>query len=244
MPWDAPTVPDMDAHKTKIQQNIEKRPDGLAIACLAPASDVPIINTVADAELTVITFDTDAPESRRRLYIGHPGDYQDGYDLAELLAERIDYNGKVGILSGTLAAPNHLGRVRGFRDGIAQFKKIKIVFERPDNDEMEKAVAYTENALEAHPDIKGFFCCNASNPIGCARAVKTAGKTGQVHIVGMDDMPETIQFMKDGVIDGIKMQRQWEIGYWAIVYMVALNQGHTVPREHYIGSVLITKEDL
>ena len=244
MTWDAPPAPDMEKHRKTIQTNINARPDGLAIACLAPASDIPIINEAVNAGLSVITFDTDAPDSLRQLYIGHPGDYQDGYDLAEFLAKRIDYQGKVGILSGTLAAPNHLGRVRGFRDGISQFREIKIVFERPDNDEMEKAVAYTGNALEVHPDIKGFFCCNASNPIGCARTIKEAGKTGQVHIVGMDDMPETIQFIKDEVIDGIKMQRQWEIGYWAIMYMTAINQGHTIPKEHTIGSRILTKEDL
>jgi ribose transport system substrate-binding protein len=244
MIWDAPSVPDMDEHRKKIQENIGIRPDGLAIACLAPASEIPIIDAAVKAGLNVLTFDTDAPHSLRKSYVGHPGDYQDGYDLAEFLAEKIDYNGKVSILSGSLTAPNHLGRVRGFRDGIARFKDVKIVSERPDNDEMEKAVAYTGNILETHPDLKGFFCCNASNPIGCARAVKTAGKSGQVHIVGMDDMPETIQFIKEGVIDGIKMQRQWEIGYWTVLYMVASHQGHTIPKEHTIGSKLLTKEDL
>jgi ribose transport system substrate-binding protein len=60
----------------------------------------------------------------------------------------------------------------------------------------------------------------------------------------MDDMPETIQFIKDGVIDGIKMQRQWEIGYWSVLYMTALNQGHSVPEEHTIGSRILTTADL
>jgi ribose transport system substrate-binding protein len=244
MRWDAPPVPDMEEHQKKIQTQISEYPDGLAIACLAPASEIPIINEVAQAGLNVITFDTDAPGSLRRMYVGHPDDYQDGYDLAKFLAERIDYTGKVGILSGTLAAPNHLGRVRGFRDGIARFRDIKIVVEKPDNDELQKAMMYTENALKTYPDLKGFFCCNASNPIGCARVVKAAGKAGQVHVVGMDTLPETVQFIHEGVIDGVKMQRQWEIGYWAIVYMVAINQGHTIPKEHLIGSVLITKKDL
>jgi ribose transport system substrate-binding protein len=244
MTWDAPIVPDMEVHRAKIQEHVEKRPDGLAIACLAPASEIPIVNEAVKAGVNVITFDTDAPHSLRQLYVGHSGDFQDGYDLAELLAKRIDYAGKVAILSGTLSAPNHLGRVRGFCDGIAQFKDIKIVIERADNDELEKALEHTEQILQNYPDIKGFFCCNASNPIGCARAVKNAGRADGVHIVGMDDMPETIQFIKDGVIDGIKMQRQWEIGYWSVLYMTALNQGHTVPGEHAIGSRILTKADL
>lgn len=56
MTWDAPTVPDMAAHRARIQEHVEKRPDGLAIACLAPASDVSIINMAADADLNVMTL--------------------------------------------------------------------------------------------------------------------------------------------------------------------------------------------
>ena len=55
---------------------------------------------------------------------------------------------------------------------------------------------------------------------------------------------ETLQFIKEGVIDAVKVQRQREIGYWAIVYLVALNQGHTIPKEHQIGTELITGENL
>jgi hypothetical protein len=39
-------------------------------------------------------------------------------------------------------------------------------------------------------------------------------------------------------------QRQWDIGYWAVKYMVALNQNHTVPAVHETGAMLCTKEDL
>jgi ribose transport system substrate-binding protein len=244
MTWDAPRHPDMEEHAARVKTYTPTRPDGIAIACHAPATDTQIIDEAVEAGLHVITFDTDAPKSQRQTFIGHSGDYQDGCDLAEFLRKQLHYGAKVGILSGTLAAPNHTERVRGFKEKIAQFKDIRVVFERPDNDEIEKAAMFTDRALKTHPDISGFFCCNATNPIGCARAVKAAGKAGQVHIVGMDALPETVQCIREGVIDGVKMQRQWEIGYWAIMYMVAINQGHTIPAEHLIGSVLVTQDEV
>lgn len=242
--WDAPTTADVDVHTRTIETLIRTKPDGLAIACLAPTTNTRSINNAIKAGLHVITFDTDAPESLRKLYIGHNDNYQDGHELADFLAERIGVRGKIGMLTGTLTAPNHAGRVKGFKDGIAHYKGIQVAFSAPDSDDLENAMRITEMALKNHPDIKGFFCCNATNPIGCARAVKAAGKAGQVNIVGMDLLPETLEFMKEGVIDGVKMQRQREIGYWSIAYMVALNQGHTIPQEHCIGSVLVTKEEL
>jgi ribose transport system substrate-binding protein len=242
--WDAPPTAEIDTHNRKIETHIRTHPDGLAIACIASTTNTRSINNAVKAGLNVITFDTDAPESLRKIYIGNADDYQDGYDLANFLAEKIEYRGKVGILSGTLTAPNHVKRVNGFKAGIAQHKTIDIVFASPDSDDLQQAMNLTTMALKNYPDIKGFFCCDATNPIGCARVIKAVGKAGQVHIVGMDTLPETIQFIHEGVIDGVKMQRQWETGYWAIVYLVAINQGHTVPKEHPIESMLITKQDI
>ncbi|MGV7224169.1 MAG: substrate-binding domain-containing protein [Nitrospinales bacterium] len=242
--WDAIPEAEITAHMKRIETNIAARPDGLAISCLDPATNTQLINDAINAGLNVITFDTDAPDSLRKTYVGHNKDFQDGYDLGMYLAEKIKEKGKVGILSGTLSAPNHVGRVKGFKEAIAKFPNIEVVFERPDNDDLQKAIDLTENALQANPDLIGMFCCNASNPIGAARAIVNAGKTGKVHIVGMDDMPETLQFIQKGVIDTVKIQRQWEIGYWSVYYMVAMYQGHTTPIEHPTGSRLLTKDDL
>ncbi|GAK52784.1 ABC transporter, periplasmic sugar binding protein [Candidatus Moduliflexus flocculans] len=242
--FDAPPVADISEHLKKIEANISARPDGLAIACLDPATNTQLINDAVNAGLNVITFDTDAPQSLRPLYVGHANNFQDGYDLGEYLAKAIGGKGKVGILSGSLTAPNHVERVNGFKKAMENYKDIQIVFEQPDNDDLQKAVDLTESALQANPDLNGIFCCNASNPIGAAQAIKNAGKVGQVHIVGMDDLPETLQFIKDGVIDVVKAQRQWDIGYWSVVYMVAKVQGHTIPKEHATGSQFLTKDDL
>ncbi len=244
MIWDSPPIPEITDHMRRIETNIARRPDGLAIACLDPASNTQIINDAVNAGLNVVTFDTDAPESLRKVYIGHNKDFQDGYDLAVYLAELIDYEGEVAVLSGTLSAPNHVGRVDGFRAAMEEFPDITIVDERPDNDELQRAVDLTESLLQAFPNLEGIFGCNATNPIGAARAVKDAGKAGEVRIVGMDDMPETIEFLMEGVIDAVKVQRQWEVGYWTIKYLVAMNQNHTVPIEHPTGSSILTAADL
>jgi len=242
--WDAPPAADMAVHKQKIEAGIRAKPDGLAVACLAPTTDTRIINEAVKAGLHVITFDTDAPDSLRATYVGHSQDAQDGADLAEYLAKTLNYQGKVGILTGNLTAPNHVGRVNGFKTAIAKHHNMSIVFANADGDDLEQAETLMAMALKNHPDLQGMFCCNATNPIGCARVVKKAGKCGQIHIVGMDALPETIQHIQDGVIDAVKVQRQREIGYWSIMYLVALNQGHTVPKEHQIGTELITKEDV
>ena len=244
MGWDSPPVAEITEHIKKIESNIAARPDGLAVAALDPATNAQIINDAVRAGLNVVTFDTDAPESERASYIGHAGNFEDGFDLGEFLAEEIGYKGEVAVLSGTLSAPNHVGRVEGFKAAMAQYPDIKVVTERADNDDLQKATDLTESILQAFPDLKGIFGCNATNPIGAARAITAAGKAGQVKIVGMDDLPECLQLVKDGTISAVKVQRQWEIGYWVVKYLVAMNEGHTIPKEHPTGSRILTKADL
>jgi len=242
--WDSPVTADITEHIRKIEANISARPDGIAVACLNPEADTQVINSAVDAGLNIITFDTDAPESKRAIYVGHSEFERDGIILADALADLIGEKGKIGLLTGSPGAPNHEAWAAGFKKGIAKYKNIEIVFERPDHDQLETAVDLTETALQAHPDIAGFFCNNASNPIGCARAVENAGKGGEVKIVGMCLMPETVEFMQKGVIQAVVEQRQWEEGWWSVVYLVAMNQNHTIAVEHQTGAKLFYKEDL
>ncbi|MBJ3777617.1 substrate-binding domain-containing protein [Acuticoccus sp. 2012] len=240
--WDEPPQADVADHNRRIETNIGRHPDGLAVSCLDPSTNVQLLQEAVDAGINVITFDTYCSDDFH--FVGHKNDAQDGADLAAFLAEKIGDKGKVGILAGSLTAANHAARVQGFKDEMAKHPNIDIVFEQPDDDSLEKAVSLTENALQANPDLVGIFGSNASNPIGAARAVDNAGLTDQVTIVGMDDLPETLQFIEDGVIAGVKAQRQWEIGYWAVKYLVAMNQNHTVPMEHATGSQILTKDVL
>lgn len=239
--WDSPPQADVADQNRRIETDIGKHPDGLAVSCLDAASNAQLLKEAVKAKVNLITFDTYCADEFD--FVGHKGNYQDGADLADFLASKIGDKGKVGILSGSLTAANHVDRVKGFKEQMAKaHPDVQIVFEQPDEDNLEKAVSLTENALQANPDIVGIFGSNASNPIGAARAVKNAGLTGKVHVVGMDDLPETLDFIKEGVIDGVKAQRQWEIGYWSVKYLVAKAENHTIPHDHATGSQIITKE--
>ncbi|WP_078059177.1 ATP-binding cassette domain-containing protein [Tropicimonas marinistellae] len=240
--WDAPPKAEVGDHSRRIAASIERKPDGLAVACLDPATETPLIAQAVEAGINVITFDTFCSEDFT--FVGNKADHQDGADLGHFLADRLGRSGKVAILAGSPTATNHRARIAGFKDAVATYPEMEIVFEEPDNDNLETAVRLTESALAAHPDLAGIFACNASNPIGAARAVVDAGKSGAVAIVGMDDLQETLKFIETGVIAGVKAQRQWEIGYWAVKNLVAMKQNHTIPKEHLTGSQLLTRERL
>jgi ribose transport system substrate-binding protein len=239
--WDQPPQADVGDQNARIEANIGRQPDGLAVACLDRATNVQLMNEAVKAGINVINFNSFCDDAFP--FIGPKSSEQDGYDLGAYLAEALGGKGKIAILSGSLTASDHVERITGFKRALEAHPEMQIVFEQPDDDILEQAVSLTENMLQAHPDIAGIFGSNASNPIGAARAVKNAGKSGEIVIVGMDDLPEAVDFVCDGTIAALKAQRQWDMGYWAVKYMVAMNQNHTIPMFHNTGSRFLTKAD-
>lgn len=239
--WDQPPQADVADQNARIEANIGRAPDGLAVACLDRATNVQLMNEAVKAGINVINFNSFCDEAFP--FIGPKSSEQDGFDLGQYLAEQLGGKGKIAILSGSLTASDHVERISGFKKALEAYPEMEIVFEQPDDDILEQAVSLTENMLQAHPDIAGIFGSNASNPIGAARAVKNAGLSGKVVIVGMDDLPEAVDFVCDGTIAALKAQRQWDMGYWAVKYMVAMNQNHTIPMFHNTGSRFLTKSD-
>jgi len=243
MDWNAPPQADIVDQNRRIETAIASHPDGLAVSCLDPATNDELLREAVKANVNLITFDTFC--SKEFPFVGHHADEEDGLRLGALLAKKLDGKGEVAILSGSLTAPNHVARVKGFKEALAKFPGIKIVFDQPDNDNLERAVTLSENALQAHPDISAFFAANASAPVGAARTVSNAGKGGKILIVGFDELPETQKFLDTGVIYATVLQRQWEQGYWGIYYLAALNENHTIPMVHETGSrIIISKKDM
>jgi ribose transport system substrate-binding protein len=239
--WDQPPQAEVTDQNRRIETNIGRQPDGLAVACLDRATNVQLLGEAREAGVNVITFNSFCDD--KFPFVGPKSSYQDGFDLGEYLAKHLNGKGKVGILAGSLTASDHVERIQGFKKALESYPDMQIVFEQPDNDILEEAVTLTENALQANPDIAGLFGSNASNPIGAARAVKNAGLAGKVAIVGMDDLPEAVDAVCDGTITALKAQRQWDMGYWAVKYLVAMNENHTYPMFHDTGSRFITKDD-
>jgi len=241
--WDATATADVLAQTQKLEAAASKNPDGISIAVLDASVNGPVIDQLIADKIKVSTFDTDAPNSQRLFYCGHADNKGDGAALAKALAEKIGDKGEIAILSGTLSAPNHKERVEGFKEEMKKHPNVKIVAEYPDEDSLEKAISLTENILQSHPNLVGIFGCNASNPVGAARAVIDAGKKGKVTIVGMDDDPETIKYIKDGAIYATMVQNVKEIGYNSVKNMIALADGKTLEKKEFEVGAFMVKQD-
>jgi len=213
--------------------------DAIGISPCDGKALVPVIEKAVSKGIPVVTVDSDAKTNKRLAYIGTNNE-KAGEIAGQELAKLMNGRGKVLIIQGVPGAENLMQRVKGFKRAIAKYPQIEIVSEQACQSDLTRALEITENALRAHPDLGGIFGVNAYGAPGAAQAVKEAGKTGKVKIVGFDAIPTTLKYCAEGVVQAIVEQRPYRMGYLAVRYLKDALEGKKIPRVVDTGVDIIT----
>jgi len=190
--------------------------DAIAISAIAPNDQVPLLDRVA-AKTNLITFDSDAPKSKRLLYIG-TDNYQAGKVLGGRIVELLPKGGKIAVFVGTFAADNAAQRLKGIEDVIAGHK-IDIVDKREDNTDRAKARANVEDIVNAHHDLSMVVGLYNYNGPAIAAALDGLGKKGKVLAAVFDEDDGTLDGIETGAIQVTVVQKPFMFGYLASKWM-------------------------
>lgn len=250
--YTAPVTPDAIDQVNRLEEAAGRNFDVIGVDVNDIKIVTPTINNLIDQGVKVMTFSssdaTSADGCKRIAYVGNTHNYQDGADLAEILAEKINYEGQVAALAGTIGAPCHEDRIAGFKDVMAKYPNIEVVEIQNDNDSVENALTFTEGFLQKYPDLKGIFCNNMGNPIGAAQAVVDAGKAGEIVLVGMDHDKRALEYLRDGVITALGVQDCFKMGFDTIQVAIMIADGlepgaDTYPEQTEEKTSIIYQED-
>lgn len=220
---------DVNQAVTVLEQVIANKPAGLAISCINPDAYIESIkNAMADG-IPVVTFDADSPGSGRYAFLA-TGNKAAGAMAAKYLAESLNGEGQVALvtLPGQL---NHEERVAGFVETIeSEFPNMEVVQIVNGGGEQTSAAQATAGVIQANPDVKGFFCTDATSGVGAVAAVEESGKS-DIKIVSFDTDKGTLDAIKAGSIEASIAQGTWNMGYWAFQFIYQLNHGLINPVE-------------
>ena len=121
--------------------------------------------------------------------------------VGEALAARLSKGDAVAILEGIPTAFNAQQRRLGFEDAMGA-AGMRIVSVQSGQWEQDKANAIAAALLREHPDLKAILASNDNMALGAAAAVRQAGRTGQVLVVGFDNIAAVRQLIDDGRVLG------------------------------------------
>ncbi|ELT48596.1 monosaccharide-transporting ATPase [Brucella intermedia M86] len=175
------------------------------VIVLAPADSKAMVTPVKkalEAGIKVINIDVALDEEAKKqagvdLAFFGP-DNREGAKLAGLaLAKELGKGGKVVILEGNPEADNAKERKKGFDDAVAE-GGLTLLDSKTAHWETEEANTLMTNFLTQYQDIQGVMAANDSMALGVVKALDAAGKSGQIKVVGFDNIPAVQPLIKDG----------------------------------------------
>ncbi len=214
--WLTPADENAEMQAQRIRQAVNDGADAVLISCSDAGKVTGAINDAVDRGVLVMTFDSDAPQSKRFAFYG-VDDAKTGQQTMAEVATLLHDKGKVAILAGNQNAPNLQLRVKAAKEEAAKRGLTVVgVFNHPET--AQDASAEVIRANNAYPDIQGWAMIGGW-PL-FARSLLTDATVARQKIVSVDALPVELAYVEKDVVPVLLAQSvyKWgEVGVTTIV---------------------------
>ncbi len=219
-----------------------------AIICDNASSNATVIPIKRAREAGIPTFLIDREITEKDLAISQivADNYQGAKGIAEVFVEAMNEEGTYAELLGRESDTNAHIRSAAFHEVIDAYPKMKSVAQQTAHWEQTEAVEIMEGILRSNPDLKGLVCGNDTMAVGALTAIKNAGLSGKVIVIGLDGSDDAAAAIKDGTMLGTALQQAKVISESAVEQADKyLKEGKTGKDEkQLVDCVIITKENV
>ncbi|MDH6115395.1 ribose transport system substrate-binding protein [Kitasatospora sp. MAP12-15] len=194
---------------------------GLEVSAIDATAVKAPIDSYTSAGVPVLAIDSPLPpEDGAALYLGTPN-YQAGQKAGEAMKAALGGKGQVVVLVGSLTASNAVERIQGFEDAL-KGSDVKVLQKISDGMDQSKALSNAENAFQTDPGVNGIYGVYSYDGPAAGQAVQSSGKSGTIKVVCDDSDPQTLDFIKKGVIQASILQQPYQQGYTGAYLLAAL----------------------
>lgn len=239
--WRGPETTDEIRQKEILESFIAQRVDGIAISCLNGDLLTDAINRAVDGGIPVITWDSDAPKSKRLAFYG-VNDVEAGHALGDGLATLLNGHGRVAMIT-SLGADNLQKRLEGAKDALKAYPGIQVVEVFDVRDDAVRVAEVIASAAQRYPDLDGWlsvggwpvFVRNALDPIDSSRT----------KVVAFDTIPPAPDILRAGKVQLLIGQKYFGWGEESVRLLKQIIGG-TRPAQpyQYSGMDVVTPQNL
>jgi ribose transport system substrate-binding protein len=219
---------------------------GVAISPINPDAMTGIFEKVA-AKIPLVTADSDAPKSPRKVYVGTnnvAAGQLVGETAKKALEEAHITKGKVALFVGRIDMQNAIERKKGIEDTLGKVPGIEILPVFLDKADRALAKKNVEDAMARYPDlVLGIGVWSYNGPC-MADAVRSSNRPKKPLLVVFDEEEETLKAVQDGIIYATVVQKPFQFGYQSMKALKDLNDGKTVPPFIDTGILVVNKGNL
>ena len=246
MQWDGVTQETNVSGQVDLLQNfISQGVDGLVYA----ATDAKVLHRVTKSAreqgTTVVNIDSGTDPQPDQVPVFATDNVAAAKKVPDLLAEQIGSGGgKIAFIPFQQGTRTNEAREKGFKEGLKDHPELELVAEQSSQSNYNTALQVTEDILTANPDLDGIFAANEPGALGAAEAVRAAGKSQDIAIVGWDASSEEIKALRSGTIDALVVQNPFRMGFDGVNAAVEMiRTGETVEGGD-TGATIVTKQNV
>lgn len=219
-----------------MEQAIAEKADGILVFPYDVDAFTKVIDKAVDAGIQVVTIHADAPNSKRRAYIGpNPPVYS--AKVADEFGRLLGGKGYVAVTSGEYCPTENLC-YESFKKRLEEkWPGIKLVTRELEGTELVKAVEKAVSLLNAHPEIQAVYSTTGGGAVAWSKAKEETGRHDLL-VVGMDVTKQNLDLVKEGKVYAVVEQGIYEEGYLGAKKILDPN----FTGIHYTDNPLITKD--
>lgn len=204
---------DAKAESEQFQKALSKKPAGILVSAADPNLLKSDIDSAVAQGVPVVTIDSDAPASKRLMFIG-TDNHKAGMIGGKVLADKLHGKGNVVIFTMPEQA-NLTERMHGYKDVLDGYPGIKIVETVDMKGDARIAFDKATEMLDKGTKADAFVCLEAIACPEIAEVFDRKKMTGKV-VVAMDTDQRTLEAIQKGTITATIGQRPYTMAFIGI----------------------------
>lgn len=202
----------------------------------------PVLEAMAAGlEVVVIDSDVNVPEVKVRVSTDN---YVAGFNMGEKMAELLEYEGDIGVISFDTVTQNGYDRMNGFFDAIDGHENINIVQDVMISSDISVAEYTTKIIIGNTENLDGIATFNEITTVGMCQALEKLDRTDLI-CVGFDNNTKVVDFLERGIMDITVIQNQFAMGYLGVEYAVKLLDGEKLSDVKIdTGTHIVTRDNM
>lgn len=225
--FQGPETATVEGQIALIEALIDQQVDGIAISANDPQALVPVCQSALEAGIKVISWDSGVAQEGRILHVNQADTELIGRGQVQMIAEMIDYEGQIAILSATSQATNQNAWIEWMKEELKdpKYANMELVATVYGDDEREKSYNEAIGLFASYPDLKGIISPTTVGVAATARALEDQGLNGQIQLTGLGLPSEMEEYILDGTCQAMALWNPTDLGYMAIYVTRALITG-------------------
>ena len=240
--WRTPPTEDGQVQAQRIADSVNAGADAILISCSDAGKVTGAINDAVGRGVEVMTFDSDAPQSKRFAYYG-VDDIKTGEQTMAELAKQLNGKGSIAILAGNQNAPNLRKRAEGVVKEAKKYPGIKIVGTFYHIETPQDAAAEVVRVMNAYPEVNGWAMIGGW-PL-FTKTLLTDLDPKKVKVVSVDALPAELPYIEKGIAPVLLAQPTYKWGYVSVEKIIdKIYLKKDVPEMNAMELVRVDKSNL